>query len=464
MSDHNHPLKIIIAVHHFPPHFKGGAEWRAYRTAQWLQSRGHTVKVICVESITDSLTPDLRWVDEKFDSLAVRRLFLNLANAPDPIKWEYDNSWIEAHLTSYLADEKPDIFHLISGYLMTAGAIKAAKNQHIPLVVTLTDFWFLCHRHTLHRTSGQLCSSSTALDCVRCDLEKKRRFRLPAQKLPALTDALWHKAEWLPVVTKGMAQMENRFSMLRAVLSQVEVAICPSNFLREVYFNKGFSAKSMKFLRQGLMHLPPLPVKKSSSPKLRLGYIGQISPHKGVHVLIEAYAQLVSASHGRSNEALQRTQLKLYGDVSQFSDFYETLRRQIKGDVQFRGPFDHKQLNRVYEEIDVLIVPSIWYENSPNVILEAFAYQTPVLASRLGGMAELVADQQTGLLFTPDDPADLAEKLKMLLDQPELLAKWQENIVRPADTDTEMEEILQIYTSILAEQDRSVSCIREDRI
>jgi hypothetical protein len=121
-----YPLKIIIAVHHFPPTFKGGAEWRAHRTAKWLQNQGHTVKVMCVEAVADSTTTDLRWVDEEFDSLNVQRLFLNLSNAPDPAKWEYDNPWIETHLRGYLAEEKPDIFHLISGYLMTAAAIKAA--------------------------------------------------------------------------------------------------------------------------------------------------------------------------------------------------------------------------------------------------------------------------------------------------------------------------------------------------
>lgn len=261
-----------------------------------------------------------------------------------------------------------------------------------------------------------------------------------------------------------VAHIEDRFSVLREALAEVEVAIGPSNFLLEVYRNKGFRAKSMRFLRQGLTHLPSLPVKKSPSRKLRLGYIGQISPHKGVQVLIEAYAKLISDAQGQGGNALHQTQLKLYGDTSQFPDFYRALQRQVKGDVQFMGPFDHNQLDRVYEEIDVLIVPSIWYENSPNVILEAFAYQTPVLASRLGGMAELVADRQTGLLFAPGNSSDLAQKLKMLLDQPELLPELQANIVQPAEIDTEMNEILQIYTTILAERDRSVSCSEDNRI
>jgi hypothetical protein len=141
MTQSQNPLKIVLAVHHFPPNFKAGAEWRAHRTATWLQRQGHIVKVVCVESIRDTRTSDLRWVDEQYDSLPVRRLFLNWANASDPARWEYDNPWAEAHLTEYLAEEKPDIFHLIGGYLMSAGAIRAAKHQEIPVTLTLTDFW-----------------------------------------------------------------------------------------------------------------------------------------------------------------------------------------------------------------------------------------------------------------------------------------------------------------------------------
>ena len=266
--------------------------------------------------MNDQATSDLRWMDETFDSLAVRRLFLNLANASDPTKWEYDNPWIEAHLSRYLAEEKPDVFHLISGYLMTAAAIKAAKSHHIPIVLTLTDFWFLCHRHILHRTSGQICVENTRLDCVRCVLEKKRRFRLPAQKLPALTNAVWQGVQILPPISARMAQMDQRRTTLQATLAEVQVAICSSHFLMETYLKKGFSAKHMQFLRQGLSHLPPLLVKKSLSAKLRIGYIGQIAPHKGVHVLLEAYAKLVSSSEVETNSAAPLVQLKLYGDTT----------------------------------------------------------------------------------------------------------------------------------------------------
>jgi glycosyltransferase involved in cell wall biosynthesis len=445
------PLKIIIAVHHFPPTFKGGAEWRVHRTARWLQSQGHTVKVICVESIDDPGTANLRWVDDEFDSLGVHRLFLNLPNAPDPVKWEYDDPWIEAHLTQYLAEEKPDIFHMISGYLMTAAAIRAAKSLDIPVVLTLTDFWFLCPRVTLLRTSGQVCRENTSLDCVRCGFEMKRRFRLPAQKAPALTGALWHQVQGLPVVSERVTKVDDRVVALRAALGEVDVAICPSHFLKGVYISKGFKARRMQFLRQGLAHVPKLPLKKTSSGQLRVGYIGQIAQHKGVHVLVDAFLQLSQVS--------RQVQLKLYGDTTRFSRFYRDLQSKVtkatqgdkvNGQIQFLGTFGNRQISQIHEGIDVLVVPSIWYENSPNVILEAFAHQTPVIASDLGGMAELVADKRTGLLFAAGNADALAQELKVILDDPGILSALQKNIVPPITLDAEMNELSRIYQSILA--------------
>jgi glycosyltransferase involved in cell wall biosynthesis len=442
----NQPLRIVIAVHHFPPTFKGGAEWRAHRTAQWLQNQGHQVKVICVESIDDEATPTLRWQDETFDTISVRRLFLNLAQAPDPGRWEYDNPWIESHLSQYLAEEKPDVFHLISGYLMTAAAIKAAKALNIPVLLTLTDFWFLCPRITLQRTSGQICTENTPLDCVRCEAEKWRRFRLPAQKAPALMNVMWSGAQALPPVSRRINQVDERKEVLQTALSEVDIAICPSQFLMDLYLSKGFQAKRMTFLRQGLAHRPLLPIKKSASSRLRVGYIGQIAPHKGVHLLIEAFRKLEGAS--------AQTQLKIYGDGQQFPDFYQRLQSMANNHehIQFLGTFDNRRISEIYREIDVLVVPSIWYENSPNVILEAFAHQTPVITSNLGGMAELVTDQQTGLLFKPQDSDDLAKQLHIVVKNPKLLLEMEKNIFPPPTLEAEMNQLLQVYQSTLVKQ------------
>ena len=109
-------MKIIIAVHHFPPKYTSGAELRAFRTAQALQKRGYEVRAVCVENIDKGPDGGVTWRDEIYDGVPVRRLSFNLESAPDPFRWSYDNLWIGDHLSTMLANYKPDIFHLVSGF------------------------------------------------------------------------------------------------------------------------------------------------------------------------------------------------------------------------------------------------------------------------------------------------------------------------------------------------------------
>jgi glycosyltransferase involved in cell wall biosynthesis len=251
------------------------------------------------------------------------------------------------------------------------------------------------------------------------------------------------------MITGQVAGVNNRVAALQAALAEVDLAICPSNFLMQTYLDKGFHAKQMRFLRQGLVHIPQQPPQKSPAPQLRVGYIGQIAPHKGVHLLIDAFLKL--------GPMVQKMQLKLYGDTTQFPDFYHDLQQRVtqtdraQEQIHFMGTFYNQQISQVYQEIDILVVPSVWYENSPNVILEAFAHQTPVITSNLGGMAELVVDQKTGLLFEPNNAGDLAQKLQQILDNPAILDKLQQNIDLPTTISAEMAELLQIYQTVLSQ-------------
>ncbi|MDM8528605.1 glycosyltransferase family 4 protein [Anaerolineales bacterium HSG24] len=435
------PLNILIAVHHFPPTFKGGAEWRAHRTAKWMQQQGHTVRVICVDAVDDLDTEQLRYEDQIFDGIPVRRLYLNLQNAPEPATWEYENPWIGDHLNQYLKANKPDLVHLISGYLMTAAAIQQFKAHNLPMVATLTDFWFLCPRHTLQRTSGDLCPENSPLDCARCHFEQQRRFRLSAQKMPRLSNVLWQGGQYVPQVNTYTEHIKQRQKRLQAALSQIDIAISPSKFLRDTYLRKGYQAKQMLFMRQGLKHIPTTPPEKTASDTLRIGYIGGIAPHKGVQVLVEAFLKLQT----------DKAELKLYGDTSKFAEFTEGLKEKSADTPQlkFMGTFDNQQISEIHANLDVLVVPSVWYENSPNVILESFAHRTPVITSNLGGMAELVQDDYTGLLFEPNNGADLAQKLALILDTPSKLITWQQNLKPLKSLETEMNELAQIYNIVL---------------
>jgi glycosyltransferase involved in cell wall biosynthesis len=102
-------------------------------------------------------------------------------------------------------------------------------------------------------------------------------------------------------------------------------------------------------------------------------------------------------------------------------------------------------------------VPSVWYENSPNVILEAFAHRTPVIASDLGGMAELVQHDVNGLVFEPGNAKALARQLRRLLDDSDLLARLRDGITPVRTIGDEMRQVIDIYGSVV----RTDSCLSE---
>jgi glycosyltransferase involved in cell wall biosynthesis len=431
-------MQVLMAVHHFPPRYTGGAEWRAYRTATALQARGHEVRVICVERIDIGPEGGVAWEDDVYDGVAVHRLSFNQAAVPDPFRWQYDNTWIGDHIQKLFDEAPPDIFHLIGGYLISARPLEIACRLGIPTVVTLTDFWFLCPRISMLRSDGQISTLPIdAVMCARCLGEAKRRYRLPGRITPSLMKTFWRLQE------SQIRSVEARLSFLRQTLNQVDAIISPSHFLRSTFVEAGVDPQRITFSRQGrdFPGLSPEIAPNTFSPPLRVGYIGQIAWHKGVHVLLEAIRRMPDAP----------LTAQVFGDMSHFPNYVERLRRLSTRDgrMKLAGVYSRQGVSQVLRELDVVVVPSLWYENSPNVILEAFAHHVPVVASNLGGMAELVNNGENGLLFRPGDPDSLAQQLRRLVEDPHLLPKLRSGIGPVKSISQEIDELEAIYRRVL---------------
>ncbi len=433
-------MKIIIAVHHFPPLRTAGAELEAFRTAKTLIARGHSVQVICVEAIDVACNDRITWSDDLYKGVPVRRLSFNLAAAPNPERWEYDNVWIGDHLTKYLQERTPDLFHLFSGYLLTGRTLLVAKQLGIPTLVTLTDFWFLCRRFTLLRSDGSL--STLPIDaavCARCIAEERRLPRLLGKVAPGLMSTYWRMRE------DKVHAVEERIDFCLHALNSADIIINRSHFLGQVYAEAGTAQEKMVFCRQGFEGLPTYLHKPNNAeaprPPLRVIYLGQISHHKGVHTLLEALQQIDQAN----------IEVSIYGDIERFPNYVAKL-RQIAGQdarIHLKGLVQPDQISALLQKSDVLVVPSIWYENSPNTIAEAFAHGVPVIASNLGGMAELVQHEQNGLVFGAGDAKDLAQQLQRLVDETDLLSRLQNGIEPVKSIAEEIDELEAFYATLM---------------
>ncbi|MCB9159888.1 MAG: glycosyltransferase [Caldilineaceae bacterium] len=167
-------------------------------------------------------------------------------------------------------------------------------------------------------------------------------------------------------------------------------------------------------------------------------------PIKGVHLLLQAVSRLYA-------EERAPFRVKLYGDPNK-SPAYGGELAELAADlpnVEFCGTYPRDASARIFDGLDVLVVPSLWYD-FPLVIHEAFATKTPVIASRLGGMAESVQDGVNGLLFTPGDVDDLARQLARLVADRTLWRRLRANIGPVKSVATEVRELVSMYEELLS--------------
>ena len=194
----------------------------------------------------------------------------------------------------------------------------------------------------------------------------------------------------------------------RRVFQDVDVFVAPSPALGREFVALGLPADRLVVSDYGMVTRPQVP-RSRGGQQLRIGFVGTLVWHKGVHVMLEAVRLLPS----------NRFTLQLFGNTTTFPDYTAELKAMAAGlPVTFAGGFPPDQSPQIYSQIDVLVVPSLWPENSPLVIHEAFMAGVPVVGARMGGIVDLITDQVNGLLYDASSPAALAAALRQLIDDP----------------------------------------------
>lgn len=434
-------MRLLILVHGYPPSHTGGAERRAARTARHLKARGWDVMVLAIEGVSDSGEVG-SWTESIEDGVRVRRLTLPADHSADAFRISYDNPQCAVATEAAIRDWRPDVVHLFSGYLMSSSAPRVSLAHEIPVVVSLTDYWWLCHRITLIRTNQTRCDGPTLAGCARCQAETKRRFRLPAKHAPALANTLWKAAGRHEAVgaALGLPVQHERRSTLIPLLNQCSALISPSAYLADFHVASGVDRRLMRVWRQGVDLDRCLP--RSASPMLRFGCLGQVKHHKGVDLLLDAWRRV---------ESDRPRHLAIYGSAEGEPEYGERIRAEIEGmdDANWPGAFRGNEVWKVLNGLDVLVIPSRWVENSPNSILEAQAVGLPVIGANLGAVPELVQHEVNGLVFALDDAQDLARQIQRLLDDPDLLGRLRANPIAFKSVDEEIDQLHRLYLEIL---------------
>lgn len=446
-------MKLLYLTNGYPPRHTAGTESYTAALAGAFAQAGHMVRVVCGGDWETGPLPYNGRQQTEHAGVVVDRLNLNWTRGPDPNGALFDNPATEAVVAEILAEYQPDLVHLTSSYTLSASVIRAVVRSGRPLVVTLTDFWFICPQVTLRRSDGQLCDGHTTPgECLRCLLGQSRAYQRAAVVLPKAVLApmlIW--ASQQPRLARqrglrGMAlDMPVRKATLLPLLEQAAAIIAPSHILADLYQSNGLQ-RTPRVVPYGhdlswTADVQPRP----SGAGLVFGYVGRLTEAKGVHVLVEAATRLDPAV---------RASVHLYGDPEAEPAYTARLRALAGASsrVKFQGKFGREALAQVYSQIDVLVVPSVWYENNPLVLQEAYAAGRPVIASNLGGMAEFTAHEGSGLLFEPGSAAGLAAAMQRLATDPALLARLRAGLPPVRSIEEEVQAIGAIYAEVLAAQ------------
>lgn len=441
-------MKIAFITHFYPPSPCGGAGKYTAAIATLFQRHGATVAVLCADQWGEGVAHINGHVDDEYDGVPVRRILINWRKAPRPFDYLYDNPALDADVGRFLSEFKPDVVHVTSCYALSARVIALAKARRIPVVVHLVDFWFICPLHTLLRRNGELCDGGRdAWDCQSCLLTGTKYAIVTAKMLTEsqranLTRRLVGSS--LATRTRGLiglfGDMERRRALVPEYLEQADILIAPSYALRDLYVKNGIPAQRMHVMHYGHDFSWASQVQRKPDSRLRLVYIGNILPIKGVHVLLNAFSRLQPDSG---------IVLDIYG-VDDLDISYSTgLRSALPDNIRWHGAYRPADLPVILGNADIVVVPSLWHENNPLVIQEAFAAQIPVIATDLGGMAEFVQHEINGLLFKPGNADDLAFQIHRIVADPILLDRLRSGIPPVRTIDQEVDDLVAIYNQLI---------------
>ncbi len=380
-------MRILIALHDYLPLHKGGSEIHAHQSAVELARRGHDVTALFTERDLSAPEGTIRrgaLAGVKTIEVVHQREYADVRET-----WEEERSL--AILERLLAELRPEVVHFHHLALWGSRALPAARAAGARVVVTLHDYHLLCDAATLLRPDGELCTEGFTGSCTAC----LRRHPLLAPRWNGLGPReIWARAA------------RERFERHRADLRSAHVILSPSRFLAGLFERAGFlRAEECTVLKAGYPG-PVFPARRRDPlTKLRVGYVGGIYFSKGVHVLVRAFALL----------RRDPVELHVHGHLDWFPDYASRLRDEADGSpVIFHGPFDPHRIDAILSGLDLLVLPSVWYENMPITIHEAHRHGIPVVATDLGGMAEAVRDGVTGLLFPRGDERALAQAIRSL--------------------------------------------------
>ncbi len=371
-------MKIIFASKYY--YRRGGLEAYLFKTKELLESYGHQVIPFSTDYYQNYETEYSRYFTSYYDlSEKAHSGAINNINAAVKM---FFNREAYNNMKQLIKETKPD---LVQGFgitkHLTYSIFKAAKDMGVPTIMRLSDYAILCPKSIAMDSSGVICSD---FSCSTRDFSR-------IIKNKCIHDSL---------IASLIGKLEVRINLLLGVYKKyVDYFIAPSRFIRNIFIEHfGISPQRIIYL--------PIFI-DSANDTLNENdddfflFAGRLSREKGIDTLLNAFQtnsknKLVIAGTGPKEEDLEKYVQK-HGINAQFVGFQ-----------------DYGGIQNLIKKCRAVIIPSEWYENSPNIVLEAYVHGKPVIGSRIGGIPELIEDNKTGFLFEAGNAEDLIEKINLI--------------------------------------------------
>lgn len=421
-------MRILHVVHQYVPDHVAGTELYTQSVAQHQAAAGHEVAVFAPLNRAGEFLLD----PAVEDGVRIYRVAAGERGATAVFRSTFRQPALAAAFTAVLERERPDIVHLQHLMGIPAVAVEELRRRAIPYVISLHDYWYGCGNGQLYTNdTGEVCGGPDARfhNCGRCAVARAGLVSAAGLLGPLAA----------PI-------MRRRNDLLRPVFNGAARIMAPNEFVKRIHGEMGLPTRHIVVNPFGLYVSPEvvagIAAQRTPQPEggLRIGYVGSLSHQKGVHVLIEAVNDLPEAN----------VTLDIYGDPAVFPDYSAGLQAMARHPgIRFHGAVSRDQIWEALAGMDVLVIPSLWYEGSPFTIREAFAAGLPIVASALGAPGSMITHGVDGLLFPVGDANGLREALRELLGHPARVAALRAGIAPVRSVADHMAQVEQVYHEAL---------------
>jgi glycosyltransferase involved in cell wall biosynthesis len=453
-------MRILLTTHVFLPDFSSGTEVLTFNTARELQRLGHEVEICTGFPTSEYLVESHRFDTYEYEGLLVNRYRHNSALEvldTNPVEIEFNNQIFARWFRTYLERVRPQIVHFFHLDLISASAIQVCHELSTPMVMTPTDFWLICPNKQLRLPNQSMCfgPDRNSTNCIKhavFNIQPKpvaEAFNLiPVSVVSSMAWAINKGAFARAWFSPFVRSLTKRAGFLREQMNHLNRVLAPTKLMGELLIRNGLEPKRLRMSRYGIRQTHKVEFQPSTTGALRIGFIGGLSEHKGAHLLVQAVLLLPGTA---------KIEVKIFGRTDLYPEYLQRLHRIIDGDprISLCGTFPNEEIGSIFANLDVLVVPSIWYENTPLVMYSAQAAGCPVIASNLGGMSEIVQDNVNGLLFQVGDVNALSASIARIANDRDLLKRLASGAIEPKSSAEYALEILGVYGEVLTERSES---------